>query len=346
MSNPSHILWSAALVAGALLLAGCGDVAGGAANGTGTGTETGAAPGQQGWSKHVVVDEHGFGQPINAITLDVPPGWLVSSQIRWDGVNGQCSMGAASTNVRMTSPDGRQQIDFIPGFLIVNYPDAIVAKGARPGDFCVIGTVTSGEQLIREIAVPRLRPGWRIESITQAPPPPELDRMVQAAAGSGANAQGYALNALLLSPDGAQVEQFYVAGVVMRMPQLVQGMAPPVQNQNMRTWSVRGPREAIPQLVQTAEQIRANLQVNPEWSERMNRHNGEMQRGSTPAPPSPSSGRSGGSPDLTDTDGWLRRQDEESGRQRRRVDRIYERQVCVDPDTGERYYAPETATCP
>ena len=219
MSKPASIIWSVAF-----LVAGCGDISGGAAGAADAGAAAGTegAPGQQGWSKHVVVDEHGFDRPINAITLDVPPGWQVAGQIRWDGVNGQCSMGGASANVRMTSPDGRRQIDFLPGFLIVNYPDPIVAKSAQPGDFCVVGTVTSGEQLIREVAVPRLRPGWRIESIAQAPAPPELDRMVQAATGSGAHVQGYSLVALLVAPDGSQVEQFYAAGVVMQMPQLVQ----------------------------------------------------------------------------------------------------------------------------
>lgn len=325
-------------VAAVGLLAGCQEMEGGASNGSG---------GQTGWTKHAVVDRNGFDRPMTAITIDVPPGWRATSQIRWDGVDGQCSMGAASANVRMTSADGRQQIDYIPGFLVANYPDVFTAKGAAAGDYCVLGSVTSGEQLLREIAVPRLRPGWRIESISQEQPPAELARMVQAAAGSGANAQGYANAATLISPDGSQVEYFYVTGLIMQMPQLVQGIASPVQNQNMRSWSVRGPREAIPELIRMSEQIRAGMQVDSEWGERMNKHNGEMQRGSAPQPRRGGGSTGGGaSPDLTDTDGWLRRGRDESRRQRERVDRIYERTLCVDPETGERFYVDDTATCP
>ena len=47
-----------------------------------------------------------------------------------------------------------------------------------------------------------------------------------------------------------------------------------------------------------------------------------------------------------DMDRWRREQDRDDNKQEERIDRIYEEETCVDPDTGERIKVPISVGCP
>lgn len=356
MSDRSHraIRWLG-VTAGLLVLTGCGQISGGneapfpPCGGPGRAQANCVqAPTDQGWTKHPVVDRNGFDRPMTAMTIDVPPGWQVTSQIRWDGVDGQCSIGIASANIRLVSPDGGRQIDFLPGFLVSSFSDAIVGKGAQPGDYCVVATAVSGEQLVREIAVPRLRPGWTIEAITPVALPPELaqsvERMRRLGGAMGGQLDGYALETILTNPNSAQVENLYLAGTVTQLPQLVAGLRASVLNQNLQSWSVRGPRDQLPALQAMADRIRTAVQIDPDWQRQIQEHiekvtkPAEQRRGGGGSGGGGTS-RGGGSPGGgVDLDKWRDDQRRSDKDQRDRVDGIYERERCVDPDTGAVYF--------
>lgn len=334
-----------------LALAGC-NAAGDNANGTapdpvvpggGGGGSSGAL------ADHQLVDRNGFEKPMPAVTIGVPPGWRVASDIRWDNAGGNCSLAVASPNIRMTSPDGLEQFDILPGYLVSSYSDAIVNRGSKVGDYCVVAVADSGEKLVRDIAVPSLRRGWTILSITPVALPASVqnvsDRM-RSLVPPGGSVTPYALETMLRSPDGSQVEKFFMAGIVTSPgPNPVPGMRPLVLNQNMETWAVRAPSARLASTEALARQVRASMRIDPEWKRRMDEHTEKITR---PAPPSSSGSRggsSGGQPGF-DMEGWRRDQDRDDEVQRRRVDRIYDRERCVNPETGEEYYVSTSVGCP
>lgn len=332
-------------------LAGCGPMAGagndttvvpcgsgGPANCVPSGIATGGGSGaadSQGWTRHEIVDQSGFERPMTAFTMPVPPGWRAQSEMVWSG-NGRCASGNPSSMIRMASGDGRAQIEYLHGFFASNYSDPFTARGTKATDNCILGTVSSGEQMIREVIVPRLRQGWQIQTISPVQPPPEITQIVQGAQG-GIKIQGYAFHVLLIAPDGAQAEQMYVAGVVMMLDGMGTGIAPPIQNIVGLLWAARGPRENVAQLFQVGEQIRGALQYNPDWQERLNDHNRKMQRANTPryrptAPYNPSP-YSPSEPGYDPTAPGI----SSPKAQRDRIDGIREVERCRDPDTGEVY---------
>lgn len=285
----------------------------------------------QGWTRHEVVDQSGFERPMTAFSLPVPPGWRAQSEMVWSG-NGRCAAGNPSAMIRMTSADGRAQIEYLHGFLASNYSDVFRARGMTATDQCVLGTVTSGEQMVREVVVPRLRQGWQMESITPVQLPAPVQQIVQASRGGGPQVEGYAFHILLASPDGTQVEQMYVAGMVSTVDAMGTGVAPPVQNMVGLLWAARGTRDSVPQLFQVGEQIRAALQYNPDWQERMNRHNKKIQDYNSPNYRSPAPPTTAPVGPNTPNEGI-----HSDPAQRRRIDGIREVERCYDPETGVVY---------
>lgn len=326
----------------------------GGQNGTTTDTGFGGTGGATGaTTPHQIIDREGFGKPILAMTIDVPNGWTAASQIRWDSANGQCSLAVASPNVRLTSSDGSAQIEFLPGYIVSSFSDTIRARGSTVGDYCVVAMADSGEALVRDIAVPSLRPGWAIESMTSVALPADLKSSVerlQAATGGGSNHQPYAIETMLRSPDGALVEKLFMAGFVTTSAQTMPGMRPLMINQNTQTWAVRAPRERIAEIDAIGKAVGASLKIDPTWKRAMDDHFEQLNRRSRPSPrgggsSGGSGGSSGGRPGF-DMDGWRERDRRSDIEQDKRIDVIREEQDCVDPETGRVYKVSIHTGCP
>ena len=233
-----------------------------------------------------VIDTEGFDRPMTAFTIEIPSGWTAAAQMRWDNRNGQCSVDVASANVRLTGPDGVSQIEFLPGYMVSNYSDIFVNRGSRPGDYCVIATADTGEKLVREIALPQLRRGWTVETMTSVALPPSVKSLADAArsGGGGARVEPYAIETMLRSPDGTLVEKLAMAGVAVTQPQLIEGLAPNLLNQNTQNWAVRGARAQLPQLEATARAVMASFRPDPDWQREMSAFRERLARASQPRP--------------------------------------------------------------
>jgi hypothetical protein len=309
------------------------------------GTSAGPSDNRGGTVPHQVIDSEGFGQPIPAMTLDVPAGWSAASQIRWDNANGQCSLNVASANVRLTAPDGKAQIEMLPGYIVSSYSDPILSRGSVVSDYCVVAMADSGETLVRDIALPALRRGWSVEAMNAVAIPADLQSMVerlQAATGGMSQYRPYAIETTLRSPDGTLVEKLYMAGFVSAGAQTMPGMRPMVMNQNTQTWAVRAPRERLAEIEAVGQAVRASVKVDPAWKQRIDDHFEQLNRRSRPNPRGGSSSSGGGSGGSSgnpgfDMDRWREDQRRDDIDQRRRVDGIREEEECVDPDTGRRY---------
>lgn len=102
----------------------------------------------------VIVDAHGFAQPIGAITLFIPHGWRTQGGVEW-GSQYLCTNGYA-VNWRASAPDGSASIVILPqtGWNMNNY-----GAGSHPPG-CVQAPYTNVRQYI-EALLARWLPGAR-----------------------------------------------------------------------------------------------------------------------------------------------------------------------------------------
>jgi hypothetical protein len=297
----------------------------------------GLAAGGGGTSPHEVIDQSGFERPVRALTIPAPQGWQVQSEVRWNNMNGTCSAGVASPAIRMTSPDGREQIEILPGYLVTTNSDNITNRGTMPGDFCVLALAESGEALIRSVIVPRLRAGARIDRINAVPLTPDQQssqsQLEQLARSSGQmRASVYSFEVWLTHQDGT-VEVLLAAGYVIASPQVIAGVPPLVFNATDGIVSVRAAPQRIEALLQTARALVAAVEYNPEWKAEIE----ETQR-VVSAPVSARGGRGGsGGGGGFDMDRWREDQRRDDEAQRRRIETIREVERCYDPETGRTY---------
>lgn len=299
----------------------------------------------RGGNSHEVVDSQGFDRPVRAMTIALPPGWQAQSQVRWDNVNGQCSTLIASPQIVMRSADGREQIEVLPGFLVTTDSNAIRSRGSQPGDYCIIAIADSGESMISSIIVPRLRAGAQLERVNQVPLTQEQQQMQaqlqQTVASTGGQMRTgvYSLEAWLRHPDGT-AEVLVVTGYFFAGPQMMAGVPPLVSNYNDQIITVRAAPERVPELLQTARGIIANVQLNPEWQASVQETRSVLTR--------PSDGRGGGTRVARggggsgggggfDMDRWREDQRRDDIDQRERIDQIREVERCYDPETGRSY---------
>ncbi len=305
----------------------------------------GVQSGARGGGRHEVIDQHGFAQPVVALTLPVPSGWRAQSEVRWNNLSGQCSAVVASPYVRLQSGDGREQIEFLPGYIVTTDSSSITNRGTAPGDFCVVAMAPTGESLVRQIMVPRLRPGARVDRINVIPLTPAQQnaraQMEQTSRVAGhSHMEVYSLEAWLTHQDGT-IEIIAVSGYAFGYPQLIAGVPPITFNSTEGEISVRAATaDRAAALMQQARQIVEQVQFNPEWQSQVQ----ETQRAvSRPVIASRGGGGGGvrggggGGGGGVDMDAWREEQRREDRRQRERIDTIREVERCYDPETGRTY---------
>jgi hypothetical protein len=324
----------AAAIVGLTLYAGQGQTGGVGVTGGGGSGGGGWGGGQGGGTTtHEVIDQTGFERPVRALTVPVPAGWQVQSNIRWNSVPGQCSSSVAAPHIRMNSPDGREQIEVLPGYIVTSDSSVITRTGAQPGDFCVVAIADSGESLVRNIVIPRIRAGARVDRVVSVQLTPQqqalkaqLDQL--SAASGNMRAEVYSMEAWLTHPDGT-AEVLLLAGYLFASPQLIAGVPPLVTNNNDSVISVRGSPQRIEALLQTTRAIIAGAQFDPAWKAQIE----ETQRiVSTPVNTRGRGGGGGGGG--FDMDRWREEQRRDDRAQRDRIDSIREVERCYDPETG------------
>jgi hypothetical protein len=124
-----------------------------------------------------VVDEQGFGQPVEVARLLVPADWRVEGGVQWDGQELGCPFNIIKVRFRAVSPDGMSGLEVFPGMMWQAASDPtmqqIIRQQAAQGMGCGIGPVTGAADYLRQMA-PSLRPGARalgsepLPAVTQA----------------------------------------------------------------------------------------------------------------------------------------------------------------------------------
>lgn len=278
--------------------------------------------------RYTLIDENGFGQQMPAASVEIPAGWRAQGSFRWNGAT-PCDVENPARYMRMTSADGSQQIEYFPGLIVGNM------LGIQPSARCIQAQVNSIEDLLGQIVIPNVIQGWTLQSVNQA----QIPQGIQQQAQQFPNASAFAFDAILASPDGAQTALLQVAGITSRVDTMGTGMPTPVTSMISNIRVMRGPRDALMQLAQLADQVSASTQLDPRWSQLVHEHRMRMINGGRQRPGGGSGGGSGGGGGDSGGSGGENFPGERAGerQQRRTVDGIREVQRCRDPQTGEVY---------
>jgi hypothetical protein len=122
-------------------------------------------------NKHVIRDEFGFEQPMEAMTMTLPKGWDVKGAVQWYG-KPSCEMEKSIPKIHFmaTAPDGKQWVEFIPGGVwgwSTNFD--IMPQMAQAGlAGCEVRRITDIKTFVDEY-IPVLRPDARIISMRPRP---------------------------------------------------------------------------------------------------------------------------------------------------------------------------------
>lgn len=129
-----------------------------------------AAAGTAGGTQvHVIRDEFGFEQPMDALSLETPAGWTVQGAVQWHG-RPSCGFEPSKTHFMATSPDGRQWVELIPGGVwgwssqFDNMPE--LAKQGFAG--CDARPITDIGTFANQY-IPTIRPGSEITAMRMRP---------------------------------------------------------------------------------------------------------------------------------------------------------------------------------
>lgn len=332
METKHWLIGGAALLA-VIAIANVGNESGAPSGGGGDGGGAdggagGGAPSSTAGGRYTLVDENGFGQQMPAATVDVPAGWSAQGSFRWNGAT-LCDMENPARTLRLTSSDGSQQIEFLPGLIVGNM--LRIPPSAR----CIQAQVNSIEDMLGQVVIPNVAQGWQLQSVNQAQVPASVQQQAQQVP----DTSPFAFDATLTSPDGAQSALLQIAGMTTQVNNPVPGAPNAVWHQITSIRLMRGQSDALPQLAQLAQQVSDSTQLDARWSQLLHEHRMRMINGGRPSPRGSSGGGGSSGGDGSGGTGGENFPGEGAGerQQRRTVDGIREVQRCRDPDTGEVY---------
>jgi hypothetical protein len=128
-----------------------------------------------------IMDEQGFGQPVEVARMLVPADWRTEGGVQWDSTQLRCPMNIVKIRFRAVAPDGVTGVEFAPGNMWTAASDPqmqqILSNQARMGTGCDVGPVAGAADYLRGAVVQRFRPGARV---TGAQSLPEVTRAKQA----------------------------------------------------------------------------------------------------------------------------------------------------------------------
>ena len=123
----------------------------------------------QGTKTHILRDEFGFEQPIDAMTITLPDGWDVKGAVQWHG-RPSCVIEQMKLHFMATAPDGKQWVELIPGGAwgwssTFNMMPHLAQQGFAGCDARPILDIRS----FVEHYIPTIRPGAKISSMRPRP---------------------------------------------------------------------------------------------------------------------------------------------------------------------------------
>src|SRR5882724_2684489 len=127
-----------------------------------------------------IMDTQGFGQPVEVARLLVPADWRAEGGVNWDQTQLRCPMNIIKIQFRAVAPDGVTGIELSPGYMWQSASDPntlqIMRQQAASRTGCDVGAPSGSVDFLRQMVIPRLRPGARV---TGGEPLPALSQAKQ-----------------------------------------------------------------------------------------------------------------------------------------------------------------------
>lgn len=120
-----------------------------------------------------IMDEQGFGQPVEVARLLIPTDWRTEGGVRWDSSQTRCPLNIIKLQFRAVAPDGLSGIEFSPGYMWQAANDPMMQQvlrqqaAARTG--CDAGPISGASEFLRGTVIPHLRPGARVAGAEPLP---------------------------------------------------------------------------------------------------------------------------------------------------------------------------------
>ncbi|MFQ5675885.1 MAG: hypothetical protein ACE5G1_08325 [bacterium] len=122
-----------------------------------------------------VVDRHGFGKPIVAMTFLAPVGWKMEGGITWN-VSAPCVYDLVSAHVRVAEPNGERAFEIFPKYNSQWYGDPQYSQMMAASNPCRMAPPLSSAEFISRIFVPGFRPNARVLETEPRPQAAEAQR--------------------------------------------------------------------------------------------------------------------------------------------------------------------------
>lgn len=199
-----------------------------------------------------IVDASGFGQPMTAMTIEIPAGWVARGQVEWNR-SVECLGNNYSMRWSAASPDGLHEVSLLP-----RLSWQVEAAGIVPTNPCPAAPMASAREYLDHL-MRNARPMARELSYRARP---DLVAQQQAAAQPAAGT-GYDAGELLIGYrlGGQEMRETLVALVTFSaMPGSTQASAD-------TGFAMRAPDGMLD--FATADRIRASQRIDRSWAEQM-----------------------------------------------------------------------------
>ena len=120
-----------------------------------------------------IVDQQGFGQPVEVGRFLIPAGWRQEGGIHWDNNQLRCPSNIIQTRYRALAADNASGFEIHPVYVWQAASDPmmqqILQRSAAMGQGCDVGPVADAATYLQRSVVPRLRPNARIIGVEPLP---------------------------------------------------------------------------------------------------------------------------------------------------------------------------------
>jgi hypothetical protein len=231
-----------------------------------------------------IIDQHGFGRPLQAASLLLPQDWQVESSVRWSGDTG-CPENLVQLALRARSPDGRLAFEVFPNFVWKGSDDPAVIQSAQQAMLqtgmrgCDMLPPYDAADYLQHVFLPR----WRAASaLTDLGHVPELAqaRLLENQALAGPMPPNLQVDfdvalAVLEAPRAGGVDEEWVLATVMRnalsMPSIGAMLGGYPQSATsytmvaMSQFAARAPKGELEKHERLFEAIYRSFRVDPAW---------------------------------------------------------------------------------
>ncbi|MFK7965970.1 MAG: hypothetical protein AB8C46_18575 [Burkholderiaceae bacterium] len=239
--------------------------------------QTAQAQGNWQMQRAQIIDRNGFGQPMVAATIMLPAGMKTQGGVRWRLGANECPQGH-TFDWQAASPDGLWTVTIIP-----SERWGASSTGQPAGNVCNVAEVRSAKGYL-EAWVSHYRKGARVLDFRDRPDLRQSSAQLNNEMNVGSmqsTTRADAGEVLIGYEQNGQALRESIAAVVVITESVFGGMGVGpdmrfLQGFSLPAFAMRAPAG---QLNFTAmEQIRQTIQLAPEWSARINKHNQVMNR--------------------------------------------------------------------